>query len=167
MECENTSSSARHKISERHAAGKKSATHHGCHWPLGIYTVWFDNLLQPRHPMLHVERMCFEELNHVPVDIDRSRVNAMAVDSQKYVNHGEGNTLVAIDERVILNEAFDESGSLMNDRIVVAGLRSMQSRFEGTGVANTGRAAVTFDQLFVEEKRVSGRDVLRHLASDR
>ena len=68
---------------------------------------------------------------------------------------------------MILNQAFQKGRSLVNDRLVVARLRAMQSGFERAGVAHAGRSAVTLDQEFVEEQGVRRGDVLGHSASDR
>jgi len=91
----------------------------------------------------------------------------MAVDSQENIDHGKRYPLVAVDEWMVLNEAFQERCSFVNEGVVVTGLRSMKSGFERADVAYASSAAVTLDQLFVKEERVSGRDVLGHLANDR
>jgi len=46
-----------------------------------------------------------------------------AVDREKGVNGGKRSTLVAIDERMILREAFPERRGFLNQVCVVAGLR--------------------------------------------
>src|SRR5882762_1525707 len=103
-------------------------------------------VLQPRHQMLNVEAAFIEELHEIVVDYVRIRSDRVAVDSEKDIGHGERHSLVSVHERVVLNEAFQKCGSLVNDRFVVARLRAMKSGFERAYVAYPGRAAITLDQ---------------------
>src|SRR3984885_6443481 len=91
----------------------------------------------------------------------------VTVDAQKDINHGECDALIAIDERMVLDQAFQERRSFVNERIVISGLRTMQSRLERACITNSRGAAVATDQLLVEKKSIGHRDVFRHLASDR
>lgn len=50
----------------------------------------------------------------------------MAVDSREDIEHGKRHRLVAIHEGMVLNETFQERGGLVNERVVIAGLGSMQ-----------------------------------------
>src|SRR6185312_6132025 len=88
---------------------------------------WPNDLLQPRYQMLHVESSFLEELYDVVVNRLRVCGNQMAVDSQKNIDHGKRDPLVAIDEWMVLNEAFHERCSFVNEGVVVTGLRSMKS----------------------------------------
>ena len=85
-----------------------------------------DILLEPWNQMLHVEGALSEELHHEFEDRGRISGNEDSVDAQEDVDHGECHALVAIHERVILNEAFEKRRGLVNNRVVVSGLRSMQ-----------------------------------------
>src|SRR6266480_7758583 len=123
--------------------------------------------LQPGHQVLHVEGSIVEELEQGVVDRCRVGREYVAVDSQEDIDHGESDSFVAVDERMVLNETFQECCGFVDDRVVVTSLRSRQCRFERSGVANARSAAVALNQYFVEEKSVCRRDVLRHLASDR
>lgn len=117
--------------------------------------------------MLHIERLLLEKLDNVCVNQRRVRGNRVAVNSEKNIDHGEPDPFVSIHERVVLNQAFQKRGGLMNQSVVIPRLRTMQSRFQRTRIADARRAAVTLDQLLMKEERIRCRDVLRHFAKDR
>jgi hypothetical protein len=52
-----------------------------------------------------------------------------AVDGEKGVGGGEGRPLVAVDEGMVLREAFPQGGGLLDEVGVVAGLRAVESGF--------------------------------------
>lgn len=66
-----------------------------------------------------------------------------------------------------LHKALKEGGGLMDDGIAVGGLRPIQCSPEHSQTTDTVHATVRCDQLFVKEKGVRRRNVLRHLASAR
>src|SRR5688572_9622164 len=117
--------------------------------------------------MFHVESALVQQINELVVNGRRVCGDDVAVDSQKDVDNRERRAFVPLHERMVLNKALQKRSSLMDDGVVVAGSRTMKGRFERAGVSDAGRAAVTLDQLLVEEKGVGCSDVLRHLASDR
>jgi hypothetical protein len=104
--------------------------------------------------VLHVEGPIFEELHHVVVDGLRIRSNRKTVDSQKDVDHGKRHPFVAINEGMVLDEAFEQRGSLMDQRVVVAGLRPVQRGFEGARITDPRRAPVALNQLTMEKERI-------------
>src|SRR3982074_148771 len=126
-----------------------------------------DILLQPRNQVLHVEDPLLEELDQKVVNRLGTPGDSEAIDAQKDVGPRKSNPFVAIHEWMVLHETLQESGGLMNDRVVVAGLWPMQGRFERAGITDSRGTAVALDQLFVEEEGVGQTDILGHLASDR
>jgi hypothetical protein len=86
------------------------------------------DLLQPRHEVLHVEGAFFEQLDHAVVDSRAGGGNGEAVDPQEDIDYGKRDPLVPIDERMVLNEALEERRRLVDERVVVAGLRAVQRR---------------------------------------
>src|SRR5258708_2617372 len=86
-----------------------------------------DDFLQPRYQVLHIEGSRLEELHHVVVNRLRVRGDRIAIDSQKDIHHSKRDPLVAIYEGMVLNEAFQERGGLMNESVVVTCLRPMES----------------------------------------
>ena len=72
----------------------------------------------------------------------------MAIEFQKDVNTGEGNTFVAIDETVVHRETFPQSGSFFDGAFVVTRLRSEHSSFDQTDVTNT-RCTAKKPQLLI------------------
>src|SRR5207302_8747576 len=85
-----------------------------------------DDFLQPGHQVLHMEGSRLDELDHMVVNRLRVCGDRIAVDSQKDVDHSKRNSLVAIHKGMVLKEAFQERGSLVNERVVVTGLRPMK-----------------------------------------
>ena len=115
--------------------------------------------------MLHVEISGLDQIQHDVVELSRLSVDRIAVDAQEDIYHGKCNSLVAVDEGVILHEAFKERGRLVNDGVVIARPRPMKGGFKRTGVAYAGGSAVAINQLLVEKQRIGGGDVFGHLAS--
>jgi len=77
--------------------------------------------------VLHIEGSRLEELHHVVVNRLRVRGDPITIDAEKDIYHGKRDPLVAIYEGMSLNEAFEKRGGLMNESVVVTGLRSMKS----------------------------------------
>src|SRR5580704_12403370 len=117
--------------------------------------------------MRQIERSLLHQTDQMLVDRLRIRDDRIAIDSQKHIDDGERHPLVTIDERVVLNETFQQRGRLMNERVVVPGLRSIQRGLERARISHARRAAIPLDQLLMEEERISSSEVLRHLANDR
>ena len=117
--------------------------------------------------MIDIKSFLFKERHHGVVDRLRVGADSIAIDSEEHVGTRERNSLVAVDERVILDQALKERSGLVNDSVVVAGLGTVEGSFERSDVTNALRSAVTFDQLLMKEQSVCGRDVLGHLANDR
>jgi hypothetical protein len=55
-------------------------------------------------------------------------------------------SFVAIEKRMVLNQAFEQSCRLGNPILVVAGLGSEHGCFQGTEISNTVRAAELIDE---------------------
>jgi hypothetical protein len=68
--------------------------------------------------------------------------DARAVDGEKGVGGGEGRPLVAVDEGMVLREAFPQGGGLLDEVGVVAGLRAVESGFQQAAVADAVGPAV-------------------------
>ena len=85
-----------------------------------------NDLLQPRHEVLHVKGLVREELHDVVVNRLRVRGNRKAVDAQEDIDYGERHPLIAIHKWMVLHEALQKRGGLVNQRVVVTGLRPMQ-----------------------------------------
>ena len=78
--------------------------------------------------MLHVEGPSFEEGHDEGVNLTRRCFDLVPVDSQENIHDCERNTLVAVYERMVLHQAFEERSRLVNDRVVVARLRASTTR---------------------------------------
>src|SRR5215211_9252347 len=61
-----------------------------------------------------------------------------AIDDEESVCDREGCTLVAIDERMVLCQAFPQSGCFLNQVGVVAGLRTEKRCFQQAAIPNAG-----------------------------
>ena len=68
-----------------------------------------------------------EEAHQGIVDRFRVRGDRVPINSQKDIDNRERHSFVAIHERVVLNEAFQKCRSLVNDRVVIAGLGAVKS----------------------------------------
>ena len=102
--------------------------------------------------MFHIQALRLEQLHQGTVDLLRVPGKRIAVDPQEHIGHRKSDSFVAIYERMVLDETLEERRRLMNERVVVTGLRSMKGGLECTGVANAGIAAVALDQDFVKKR---------------
>ena len=109
--------------------------------------------------MLHIEGPGLDVFDHPNVNRGRIRSNCVTANSQEDIDDGKGESLVPVDERMVLNEALQQCCGLVNERVVVAGLGTVKGRLECAEVAYAGGATVAFDQMLMEKERISGRDV--------
>src|SRR5918994_5369987 len=84
------------------------------------------DLLQPWHEIFHVKDALVQQTHELVVNGFRAGGNPIAIDSQEDIDNGERRTLVPVDEWMVLNQAFQKCSSLVDDCVVVAGLRTMK-----------------------------------------
>jgi len=96
---------------------------------------------------------------------ERFNINEIAVGSQHGVRHYKTDSLVAINEGVIVREGFHQGGSFLDYAAVVAGLGSHYGCFQQPLVSQALGAAELFNQNPVGLDRLrDGRvDAPRHL----
>jgi len=78
-------------------------------------TLAFYDCLQPRHYVLHVKGTLLEQLQHKGMNGIAVSSYSVTIDAQKHIHNCEGDTLVTIDEWMILDQALEKGGRLMND----------------------------------------------------
>jgi hypothetical protein len=60
------------------------------------------------------------------------RRDARTVDGEKGISDGKSRALIAVDERMVLREAFPQRGSLLDQVDIISRLGTIQGRFEQT-----------------------------------
>lgn len=76
-------------------------------------------------------------------------------------------TRLPVHERVVLNQALEQCGRFVNERVVIPGLWAMQRGLECARITKAACSAVTLDQQLMKEQRISSADVFDHFANDR
>src|SRR5713226_7422102 len=70
-----------------------------------------------------------------------------AVDGKKSVGHGKGRPLVAVDEGMVLRQAFPERCSLLDQIAIIAGLRAIECCFQQAAIPDAVGTAIAFDLI--------------------
>ena len=73
----------------------------------------------------------------------------LAVHPQEGIGNEEGDPFIAIYERVVHGQAFQEGGGFLNEAIVVPYLGAHYGRLQPAGVAQPGFATKLADQVIV------------------
>jgi hypothetical protein len=94
--------------------------------------------------------MTFQQSDQEGVRIAIHDLEHAAVDAVEHVHHRERDPLVAVDERVILDQALEQRGGLLDDVAVVAGPGTEQRGLERTEVTDPGRTTELLDEDLVE-----------------
>lgn len=88
-----------------------------------------------------------------------------AVSLEENISSGEGDSLVAVDESVIVAERLHQRGCLFFDGIVVADLGAKDGGLNGALVEDAMSAAKSFNQLVLHQIDFGyGQVLYRHLA---
>lgn len=85
-----------------------------------------------------------------------------AVHAQEGGSHSDRDSLVAVDERMILRKAFEQRRGLLDDILIVAALWSCQRRLQCRAITQAGRAAKDGEQAFVCGENLLDRRVEGH-----
>jgi len=92
---------------------------------------------QPGIEFLELHATGFVELDQKRVCGSIVEFDTNAIHSQECSGHRDSDSLVAIDEGVILREAFPKGGSLFDQVSIVSGLRARQCRLQSIQVAES------------------------------
>ncbi len=71
----------------------------------------------------------------------------VTVETQKGIRDREARPFVSIDERMIVDERFHQSGRFVHQVIIVAALRAENRRLQQTSIANSVNSAEFLDEL--------------------
>ena len=88
----------------------------------------------------------------------------ISVTLQKNAGSGESNTLIAVEEAVVICERLHQRGRFFFDGVVIAGLRTKNGGLNRALIANTVETAEHFDQPMLHPVDFRDRKVIRHLA---
>jgi len=124
-------------------------------------------LAKPGFQALETELVGFVKVGQELIRFEVIEFQTEAVDVQEGGGDGNGRSLVSIDERVILGEAFEQGSRLLDDVPVVATLRPGQGCFEGSAVANSRGPAKQGQQAGMGGQHVIEGGIERHWASRR
>lgn len=119
--------------------------------------------------MREIKGSGFEKPHQVGVYVQRKPVDLVSVDAEKHVCGREGHTLVAIYERMIDRQTFEECSGFGDDISVIACLRAKQGGFQRSGIAETGCSAIALNQRRMHSQHIGYGEVIsrRHFASSR
>lgn len=95
------------------------------------------------------------------------RIQTVSVDIQKDMTDRKGYPFVAVNKRMIDEQAFHERGGFFDDVRIIAALRPKQCRFNGSEVAHTIGAAIYFDGFGMDGQNFMQSRVIPHFASSR
>lgn len=122
-------------------------------------------LPQPGLETFESKLICPVKLSDESIGSLGVRRDAQAVDREKGIGRGEGDALVAVDEGMVLREAFPKGRRFLDEVGVITGLRAEQGGFEQAEVADASGAAVAFYLVVVDGERFGKREVIGHSAS--
>ncbi len=100
-----------------------------------------------------------------PVCRERFDFQIMAVDTQKRVRRRETDSLVAVEEGMVIGVRFHQRGGFMNQIVVVSALRTKDGSFQEPPVPKPMNSTKLLDELPVHLHGLADGDVhvLRHL----
>ncbi len=100
---------------------------------------------QPWDKLVEAELVGFVEGDDETVSLLGVRRQTRAVDGAKSIRGGESCPLVAVDDGMILREAFPECGGFLDQAGVIAGLRPVEGGFQQPLISDALGAAIAFD----------------------
>ena len=93
------------------------------------------------------------------------RRDAHAIDREKSIGRGEGDPLIAVDEGMVLREAFPEGRRLLDQVGVIARLGPEKGGFQQARIAHAGGSAVALYLVVVDGEHFGEGEIVRHSAS--
>ena len=94
-----------------------------------------DVLSQPGDKLLEAELICFVERGYEGVDLLGVGREPSPIDGEKRIGGGESRALVAVDEGMILGQAFPQRGGFLDVVGIITGLRPEKGCFEKSGIS--------------------------------
>jgi len=122
---------------------------------------------QPRHQHLETEAVRRIEILDERVGFFSGREEPKPVDGEKRIGRRKGRALVAVNERVILSQAFPKRGGFLDEIDIVAGFRPKQRRLQMPGTPDSRSAAVAGYLIRVHREHFGQGEVVGHFASFR
>src|ERR1700693_6478891 len=99
--------------------------------------ILLDVTAQPGDQRLEAELISFVERGDECVGFLSIGHEPRSVDGERGIHRGESRALVAVDERMILRQAFPQRGGFLNQVGVITGLRPVKGGFQKSWISET------------------------------